>query len=487
LEIVFLGGEVPSHRNILIEAGVKNIGVNYWRLAKRGLPVTKDYLLEEKYPDDVRVFVDGGGTQAREAKLSALDLEDYAADYQDWVALNESNIFMASELDVIDPEFVDKQRELFWEEFGVDRFLPIWHKGYPELMKLAQKYPHVGILGRTIDQDVTLAARVRSLQSAHGTTFHGIACANPSNLRNVPVQTASSLAWVSPMMRGETVVWDGTKLVRYQAKMKDEARPRYKGVVEQAGLDFDKIMADDANEVTKLAIYSYLKLEEHLTRREQLKLADNSGGIDDPGYSETEGREVDNRPTQVRNNLTVRDSNEVVNLPVFSVSSKKIIEKDDFGNDVIKDVNVIGSNSNSLRQCNTCFVSGNCPAFKPDNSCSFNIPIEVKTKDQLKGLLNAVIEMQGQRVAFARFTEELNGGYPDPNTSKEIDRLFKVVAKMKELEENKEFVRMTVERQTSGGVMSALFGDKANTLRELPNGGLDEDQTTKIIQEGLDL
>ena len=95
--------------------------------------------------------------------------------------------------------------------------------------------------------------------------------------------------------------------------------------------------------------------------------------------------------------------------------------------------------------------------------------------------------MQGQRVAFARFTEELNGGYPDPNTSKEIDRLFKVVAKMKELEENKEFVRMTVERQTSGGVMSALFGDKANTLRELPNGGLNEDQTTKIIQEGLDL
>ena len=58
---------------------------------------------------------------------------------------------------------------------------------------------------------------------------------------------------------------------------------------------------------------------------------------------------------------------------------------------------------------------------------------------------------------------------------------------MKELEENKEFVRMTVERQSSGGVMSALFGDKANTLRELPNGGLNEDQTTKIIQEGLDL
>jgi hypothetical protein len=114
------------------------------------------------------------------------------------------------------------------------------------------------------------------------------------------------------------------------------------------------------------------------------------------------------------------------------------------------------------------------------------LPVEVKTKDQLKGLLNAVIEMQGARVAFARFAEELNGGYPDPNTGQEIDRLFKIVKSLKELEENKEFVRMTVERQTSGGVLSALFGDKANTLRELPNGGISEEDTTRIISDHID-
>ena len=57
---------------------------------------------------------------------------------------------------------------------------------------------------------------------------------------------------------------------------------------------------------------------------------------------------------------------------------------------------------------------------------------------------------------------------------------------MKELEENKEFVRMTVERQTSGGVMSALFGDRANTLKQLPDGGLDEAQTTRLISDNLD-
>jgi hypothetical protein len=94
--------------------------------------------------------------------------------------------------------------------------------------------------------------------------------------------------------------------------------------------------------------------------------------------------------------------------------------------------------------------------------------------------------MQAQRVAFARFSEEMNGGYPDPNTSQEIDRLFKITKQLKDLESNNEFVRMTVERQTGGGILSNLFGDKAASLRDLPNSGLDESQVTEIIQSAIE-
>jgi hypothetical protein len=184
--------------------------------------------------------------------------------------------------------------------------------------------------------------------------------------------------------------------------------------------------------------------------------------------------------------IVVRDASETRTLPVFAVNTRTVLDKDSDGRDLIRDVPVIETTHSSLRQCNTCFVAANCPAFKPDNTCAFNLPVEVKTKDQLKGLLNAIIEMQGARVAFARYAEELNGGYPDPNTGQEIDRLFKIVKSLKELEENKEFVRMTVERQTSGGVLSALFGDKANTLKEIPNGGISEEETTRIISEHID-
>jgi hypothetical protein len=131
-------------------------------------------------------------------------------------------------------------------------------------------------------------------------------------------------------------------------------------------------------------------------------------------------------------------------------------------------------------------VAANCPAFKPQNTCAFNLPVSVQNKDQLKSLLNTVIEMQGARVAFSRYAEELNGGYPDPNTSQEIDRLFKLVKGMKELEENREFIRITAERQSSGGVLSAIFGDRAQALKDLPNGGLNANETNKIIQQSLE-
>ncbi len=106
-----------------------------------------------------------------------------------------------------------------------------------------------------------------------------------------------------------------------------------------------------------------------------------------------------------------------------------------------------------------------------------------KEEEQLKSLINAIIEMQGQRVAFMRFAEEMNGGYADPNVSQEIDRLFKLIKTTKELDDSREFIRMTVERQGSAGVLSSIFGERAQVLNELPAGGLNEEQTTRIIKD----
>jgi hypothetical protein len=481
-----MGAEVPSHRILLTDMGVKHVSLNYYRLAKRGLPKTKDYLIQGRFPDDVVVYVDGGGHQINDLNLTERELQDYADAYLDFVANNAERIAGATELDVksMGNAWNNYHRAQMYEIIG-DKLWVVWHQetGHTALYSLCERFVNVALLGETLEDDTSLAARSRAMLSQFpDLQFHGIACAKPDNLRQVVLSTASSLAWLSPMMRGETIVWDGTRLVRYQKKQKDQARPRYKSIIEKAGLDYDKIINDDSNEVTRLAIWSYLQLEKSLNSK---KLSDNSGAMDDPGLAETRGVEPDNRGVEVRKEFTPRDPNETMTLPVFGVSNKTIMEKDDLGRDVISDVPVLKSTTSSFRQCNTCFVAANCPAFKPNNSCAFNLPVEVKTKEQLKGLLNAVIEMQGARVAFARFAEELNGGYPDPNTGQEIDRLFKLVGEVKKLEENKEFIQITAQRQSSGGMLSALFGDRANTLREIPNGGLNEGEVSKIIDDNL--
>lgn len=42
-----------------------------------------------------------------------------------------------------------------------------------------------------------------------------------------------------------------------------------------------------------------------------------------------------------------------------------------------------------------------------------------------------------------------------------MDRLFKMVESLKKLEQNNEFIKVSVERQGAGGVLSALFGERA--------------------------
>ena len=217
-----------------------------------------------------------------------------------------------------------------------------------------------------------------------------------------------------------------------------------------------------------------------LPPKEEL-LADNSDDTLYTGLMEIGGVPSTNSGIEERKKIQPRDPSEMVNLPVFGFEAKTIIDE----NDTLTEVAVVRSQQGSLRQCNTCFVAANCPAFKPDNDCAFNLPVEVKTGEQLKSLLTAMVEMQGQRVAFMRYAEEMNGGYADPNVSQEIDRLFKLVANVKDLESNKEFVQITASRQSSGGVLSAIFGDRVQAMKEMQQP-ISEEQTTQIIRTSLE-
>ena len=491
MKLIYLGAEVPSNRTLLETTTANHVGVSYWRLVKRGLPKTKVYLLENYFSKDTHIYVHAGIPKVE--KLGPNEFEEFAAGYEEFVANNIDRLTTFNEVThpTLDPAFVEEQRRTCWAEVPPGKFQPIWQSqtGPGGLKAMVESYLDIGIMGDDIEYETQLSSVTKTYFNKYGTRFHAINTAKPDNLRQVKVESASSLSWIAPMLHGETIIWDGTRLVRYPKKMKEQARVRYSAIYDKAGLSYDLIMEDDPQEVCRLAVWSFEQLEARLNNmhgnEDDALLYDNNEWSEVEQSGETAPAHNDNKGGGMRK-LEPRNPEEMGNLPVFGYTYKSVVEQDETGNDVIKDVSVVQSQDTSLRQCDTCFVASNCPAFKPQSVCAFKLPIEVKTKDQLKSLINAIIEMQGQRVAFMRFTEEMNGGYADPNVSQEIDRLFKLIKTTKELDDSREFIRMTVERQGGAGVLSSIFGDKAQALRELPDNGLNEEQTTRIIQQSIE-
>ena len=484
MKLIYLGAEVPSNRTLLESTGATHVGVSFWRLQKRGLPKKNAYLLKNYFKDSFYIYVYPGIPQ--DTVLSGEELDEFAAEYEEFVANNMERLNVFSEITgpSADSEFIRDQRRTAWSQVPPGKFLPVWdpRTGYTGLHKMVEDYLDIGLPGEALETEAQLAMVTKTLNRQHGTRFHVLGCAKPDNLRQVSAETASTMSWLSPMMNGETIVWDGMKLVRYPKRMKDQARSRYRNTYIKAGLDADKILEDDPQEVCRLAVWSYLQYETRLNGMNNGGfLYDNNEGSEVEESGETTPAHIDNKPFQVRK-IEARNPDEMGNLPVFGFDLKTVVDHDG----TIKDTLNVTSQEVSLRVCDTCFVAANCPAFKPGNTCAFKLPVSIKTKEQLKALINAIIEMQGQRVAFMRFSEEMNGGYADPNLSQEIDRLFKLIKTTKELDDSREFIRMTVEQRGSAGVLSSIFGDRAQVLKELPEGGLDEEKTTQIIKESLE-
>jgi hypothetical protein len=122
----------------------------------------------------------------------------------------------------------------------------------------------------------------------------------------------------------------------------------------------------------------------------------------------------------------------------------------------------------SLRQCDSCSLAVLCPLFDSGSSCRYAIPVEIRTRDQLLGILQSLLEMQGQRVAFGFFSEQLQGGYPDANLSAELDRFMRMTQSVKDIQDNRDFLKVTVEGRAQSGVLRRLFGaERAETLRRV--------------------
>lgn len=465
MKLIWQGAEIPSNKKILSDMGVTEMGVGFKGLLTR-VHTPVDQLLRN-FPEDVQIHAYPG---IGGASMTVGEHQELAAKYEQFIAANAGRLASWLEYDSMElgPDWIRERRKEFYDQFDDQVFRPVWkHElGMSVLTTLATQYPHVVIPYAAIDAQSGITGTLRSLRAKFGTTFHVMSCSKPEELTNSPFEDVYTMAWVSPMRHGETIVWHNRQLVRYPAKMKDQARAQHRDIIEEAGLSVELVLEDKAKEVAKLAVWSLQQFEKSpFAQSNVVVLVDNSerhepGSEVDPGSGTPTNTGIDGAAPHLRSPKR-REAAEKGVLPSVGVSTVTSLIDGDDGTKVLSELPVITSSRATIRNCDTCFVSASCPAMKPGHECAFNLPVEIKTRDQLVFLLQTMIEMQSSRVAFARFAEELNGGYPDVTVSKEMDRLFKLISTMKKLEEDNSFVRMTVESRSGAGILSSIFGEKA--------------------------
>jgi hypothetical protein len=472
LELYFAGAEVPTWRKLLATEGVVHVAVNYLHLQPR---INKQpWLLDEHFSPGQDIFLVAGASGTERRNWSVTQHEEFLASYLGFVQDNIGRVKFFTEYDAVPLglEWVLRQREV-WAGLADDKFVPVWHEawGAPLLRTMVERYQNLGVPPVAPQTQNVLSSLVRRTRI----NLHGLSFSHPYDAPGGLYSTVVSSSWISPTRFGETVIWDENRLRRYPAEDKEKVRRRHHQHFIQAGFDADKIEADQANEVARYTVWAWKQMEQSMDAPERVRLLKRRNGsthAQNGHTSETAPPSVpavDHLAIEVSSNGHSLPDVATQPLPVFDFHPVKTMMQNPEGTGTVEVTsNVAMMGRSALRQCSSCSLAAVCPLFEVNSECSYSIPVEIRNRDQLMGILYSLLEMQGQRIAFSFFSEQLQGGYPDANLSSELDRFMRMTQSVKDIQDNRDFLKVTVEGRAQAGVLARLFGaERAETLRRV--------------------
>lgn len=358
-------------------------------------------------------------------------------------------------------------------ESSLDKFVPVWgaDSGLESLSDLAQRFGKVGIL-QTAVGNRDIVPYLNRLVS-QGIKLFGLSMTKPDIMQAIPWESVSSTSWISPMQYGDTIIWSHSQLKRYPKKMKDQARKKERSTFIGAGFDYDKIVADDAHELLKVSVWSWMQQVEAINKKQRTGVTTPVNSYDED-FSENDSDDVGGVLEKVQKRVPTARTRET--------AEKRIIPLIDFDIDVGKrknpvtgeseeyDIPKVRIRSDSMRICDTCFLAAKCPMYEAGTTCAYDIPITIRTKEQMQAAMDSMVEMQLQRILFMKMAEDAEGGMADPVLSAEIDRFSKLAKTKHEMEQEGFSLTVTAKQQGQMSMVDRIFGDIGNTapLHELP-------------------
>lgn len=449
MKIILSGGERSSYRSVLVKNHVPNIAIN---LTPFKVPTKTEFIINEQF---------GGAAVTLYASPEDTDLERY----DEFIRRYEYDLSIIIGMPGYNGDWLG------------DKYYPVWNdpKDTERLALLMERYGRVAIPDKALT--VRSLGRIRQLQQRWGASLLGLT-SKTANIEALPWNAVIVTSWTSAVRYHEVQVWDGHGLRRYPAQNKVAARKQHRADIVRLGCDYDEIMEDSVDEAAKLAVLSWLEYE-HKTFGTSTPAAYDPLAIEDDDEDETpfggsvvaiapesplplptdsEGYSLATLPPDERLET------ERVLLPVVGIETmiRSGSEDDpdgmDIGDSERGPIPMLRSSGSNIRRCDSCYLSNVCPKFKKNASCAYELPVELKTKDQLRAVIRVILEIQTQRVIFETMAEQLEGQGASPTLSKEMDRLFNLIAAAKDIQDSRDLVKFTMEARTGPGAITSLFG-----------------------------
>ncbi|MFH9606802.1 hypothetical protein [Streptomyces sp. NPDC017448] len=491
---LFYGGcEINAFSKLLEDLGVRTVSISYMGLRRRIKHLAKITLADRFHPD-TKILLDSGChtiNAAPDKQYGNPELQEIATEYDEFVQRNLDRIHRYTEFDAqqLGSEWIHGRRTAHEKE------IVVWHDEEPldVLLDHATHFPRIAVTGAALgDRDLT--PTLTRLVREHSVELYGLGMSKPEQMAAIPWTGVTSTSWLSPAKFHDLIVWTGTELKRYPKKNRESGKRRHRTLIRDIGLDTDLIEDDDNTELLKLSAWSWLQQMAKLngTTADVKIVANSSEPTDEPSAENMQGS-VANKRNRVRNfdlSTNTQKPRAKRPLPGMSVTEKEESFTDPGGNRRTRKLQIVSSTSESLLTCTGCHMAGTCPEFDPGSDCAFEIPADANTPEERKAQMNYLINRQFRRTAFGLVTEEVAGGYPDSNVSREIGLYQKLLKSQHDMET--EGFSLTIKAnqsasasQAGAGVLSRIFGREPVAPSNTPELPPATPQRTAQEQMGL--
>ncbi|MEV8399169.1 hypothetical protein [Streptomyces niveus] len=460
----FAGTEIPSHRTLCADQQVPHVGMSYMGLRRR-VKFAKPWTIGSHYPPEQSVYLDSGCHTLNRAgvEVTPTEIQDIADHYDEFVEQNLDRVQAYTEFDALPMgrDWIEARRQ----HLDPQKSIVVWHEewGLDVLKRMADTYPYIAVgQGTCGDRDIIPVLRSLSRQIK----LHGMGFSSPPLMLSADWHSVSSTTWLSAAQHGETFVWTGNEMKRYPARYKGQARKRHRTLITGAGFDANLIDNDDASENLRLSLWSWRHQIDHISQRHgktvtttPLPPTQENGESSAPAVAATSD-------TAEHEGVTEPSATRVKKL-LPGIETEEFLHRytdPDTGERRTRTEHRINAVDPGVRVCDGCFLANKCPEYQPGESCAYEMPVRVRTKEQYIALLDSMISMQAMRVFSMRMSEEVEGGYADPNLSQEMDRLAKFVKLKSDIEEAGFTFSMKMQSKDNAevGLISRLFGPKSD-------------------------